>query len=65
MAELPGFTRGLDFYDRYAFIGLSQVRYPDVINDDEKILSHSFVFPECAEEVAPIPTLESKGVRTG
>jgi uncharacterized protein (TIGR03032 family) len=24
--RLPGFTRGLDFYDRYAFIGLSQVR---------------------------------------
>jgi uncharacterized protein (TIGR03032 family) len=23
---LPGFTRGLDFYDNYAFIGLSQVR---------------------------------------
>ncbi len=23
---LPGFTRGLDFYDRFAFIGLSQVR---------------------------------------
>jgi uncharacterized protein (TIGR03032 family) len=26
IALLPGFTRGLDFYDRYAFIGLSQVR---------------------------------------
>ncbi len=26
VAELPGFTRGLDFYDRYAFVGLSQVR---------------------------------------
>jgi len=26
VAELPGFTRGLDFCDRYAFIGLSQVR---------------------------------------
>jgi uncharacterized protein (TIGR03032 family) len=25
-AELPGFTRGLDFYGRLAFIGLSQVR---------------------------------------
>lgn len=24
--ELPGFTRGLDFYGRYAFVGLSQVR---------------------------------------
>jgi uncharacterized protein (TIGR03032 family) len=26
IAELPGFTRGLDFIDRYAFVGLSQVR---------------------------------------
>jgi uncharacterized protein (TIGR03032 family) len=26
LVQLPGFTRGLDFYDRYAFIGLSQVR---------------------------------------
>jgi uncharacterized protein (TIGR03032 family) len=26
VAELPGFTRGLDFYGRLAFVGLSQVR---------------------------------------
>ena len=26
VAELPGFTRGLAFWDRYAFVGLSQVR---------------------------------------
>src|SRR5205085_1212580 len=26
VAELPGFTRGLDFLGRYAFVGLSQVR---------------------------------------
>ena len=26
MAELPGFTRGLDFCGHFAFIGLSQVR---------------------------------------
>jgi len=26
VAELPGFTRGLDFIDRYALIGLSQIR---------------------------------------
>src|SRR5262249_54292557 len=26
VAELPGFTRGLDFYGNLAFIGLSQVR---------------------------------------
>ncbi|MFP3467836.1 DUF4915 domain-containing protein, partial [Leifsonia sp. SIMBA_070] len=25
-AELPGFTRGLDFWGPFAFIGLSQVR---------------------------------------
>ena len=26
IAEMPGFTRGLDFVGRYAFVGLSQVR---------------------------------------
>jgi uncharacterized protein (TIGR03032 family) len=26
LAELPGFTRGLDFYEHLAFVGLSQVR---------------------------------------
>lgn len=26
IASMPGFTRGFDFHDRYAFIGLSQVR---------------------------------------
>jgi uncharacterized protein (TIGR03032 family) len=26
VATLPGFTRGLDFFGRYAFVGLSQVR---------------------------------------
>jgi uncharacterized protein (TIGR03032 family) len=26
VAELPGFTRGLDFWGRFAFVGLSQVR---------------------------------------
>jgi len=26
IAELPGFTRGIDFYGNFAFIGLSQVR---------------------------------------
>ena len=26
IAEVPGFTRGIDFYQNYAFIGLSQVR---------------------------------------
>jgi uncharacterized protein (TIGR03032 family) len=111
VAQMPGFTRGLDFCDRYAFIGLSQVResavfsglpiteraertcgvwvvdlttgqtvafvrfeaavqeifavqvlprlrFPDVINDDEKILSHSFVLPEQAAAVAPVAFAE-------
>jgi uncharacterized protein (TIGR03032 family) len=26
IAQLPGFTRGIDFFGRFAFIGLSQVR---------------------------------------
>ena len=26
IAEMPGFTRGLDFFGKYAFVGLSQVR---------------------------------------
>jgi hypothetical protein len=26
VARLPGYTRGLAFYDHYAFIGLSKVR---------------------------------------
>jgi uncharacterized protein (TIGR03032 family) len=32
VCELPGFTRGLDFYGDYAFIGLSQVRESAVFN---------------------------------
>jgi uncharacterized protein (TIGR03032 family) len=102
IAEMPGFTRGLDFYDNLAFIGLSQVResavfsgiplterlrertcgvwvvdlttgrtvaflkfedavqeifavqvlagvrFPDLINDDPRILSDSFVLPDAA-----------------
>ena len=104
VAEVPGFTRGLDFAGNFAFVGLSQVResavfsgipiterlaedertcgvcvidlrtgqvvallrfetavqevfavtvlpgrrYPDLINDDEKLLESSFVVPtEC------------------
>jgi uncharacterized protein (TIGR03032 family) len=115
---LPGFTRGLDFCDRYAFIGLSQVResavfsglpiteqpertcgvwvvdlttgetvafvrfeaavqeifavqvlprlrFPDVINDDETVLSHSFVLPEQAAAVAPVPFAEPVPIRVG
>jgi uncharacterized protein (TIGR03032 family) len=106
IAELPGFTRGLDFYGSLAFIGLSQVResaifsgiplterlsertcgvwvvdlttgrtvaflkfedavqeifavqvlqarFPDLINDDPKVLSDSFVLPEDALSQLP------------
>jgi uncharacterized protein (TIGR03032 family) len=107
IAELPGFTRGLDFYGNLAFIGLSQVResavfsgiplterlsdrtcgvwvvdlttgqtvaflnfedavqeifavqvlpqvrFPDLINDDPKILSDSFVLPDDALRQLP------------
>ena len=109
IAEVPGFTRGLDFAGNLAFVGLSQVResavfsgipitqrladhertcgvcaidlrygqvvallrfetavqevfavtvlpgrrYPELINDDEKLLGSSFVVPtECLGEVA-------------
>ena len=109
LAELPGFTRGLDFCGPLAFIGLSQVResavfsgipiterlaehertcgvcavdltsgqvvallrfetavqevfavtvlpgrrYPDLINDDDKLLENSFVVPDAA--LADVP----------
>jgi uncharacterized protein (TIGR03032 family) len=107
IAEVPGFTRGLDFYGNLAFIGLSQVResavfsgiplterltertcgvwvvdlttgrtmaflrfedavqeifavqvlpfsrFPDLINDDRKILSDSFVLPD--EALSQLP----------
>jgi len=107
LAEVPGFTRGLDFWDRYAFVGLSQVRetaifsglpltdrlqerncgvwviditngqtvafvkfedalqeifavtvlpgvrFPDLINDDDKLISDSFVLPDDALRAVP------------
>jgi len=124
LAELPGFTRGLDFCGPLAFIGLSQVRasavfsgipiterqaehertcgvcaidltsgqvvallrfetavqevfavtvppgrrYPDLINDDEKLLDNSFVVPDAALADVPAalrapaePTLDAAG----
>lgn len=33
VAELPGFTRGLDFFGPYAFVGLSQVRESATFGD--------------------------------
>ncbi len=109
IAEMPGFTRGLDFAGNFAFVGLSQVResavfagipiterlkedertcgvcaidltsgqvvallrfetavqevfavtvlprrmYPDLINDDDKLLENSFVVPDAA--LADVP----------
>jgi uncharacterized protein (TIGR03032 family) len=109
IAEVPGFTRGLDFAGNLAFVGLSQVResavfsgipiterlmeeertcgvcaidlrsgqvvallrfetavqevfavtvlpgkrYPDLINDDQKLLENSFVVPDAA--LADVP----------
>ena len=108
IATLPGFTRGVGFIDRYAFIGLSQVResavfsgipiadrpvserscgvwvvdtltgetvawlkfddgvqeifaitvlhktrYPDVINDNTKLIADSFVLPD--ESLTAVP----------
>ncbi len=32
VATLPGFTRGLDFYQHYAFVGLSRVRETAIFN---------------------------------
>jgi uncharacterized protein (TIGR03032 family) len=107
VAEVPGFTRGLDFHGNLAFVGLSQVResavfsgipltdrltertcgvwvvdlntsrtvaflkfedavqeifavavlphsrFPDLINDDPKILADSFVLPDKALHELP------------
>jgi uncharacterized protein (TIGR03032 family) len=107
VAQFPGFTRGLDFYQNLAFIGLSQVResavfsgipltdrlvdrvcgiwvmdinsgktvaflrfdsgvqeifavqvlpgirYPEIIIDDDRILSNSFVLPDFALKDVP------------
>lgn len=32
IAELPGFTRGVDFYGPIAFVGLSKIRHGDVLH---------------------------------
>jgi uncharacterized protein (TIGR03032 family) len=109
VAVLPGFTRGLDFLGRYAFVGLSEVResavfsgiaiaerpvterwcgvavvdvgsgrvvefvrfqggvqevfavqvlpgvrFPDVINDNPRLIADSFVLPDEALAIVPI-----------
>jgi uncharacterized protein (TIGR03032 family) len=115
IAELPGFTRGLDFHGHLAFVGLSQVResavfsgiplterlaertcgvwvvdlatgrtvaflkfedavqeifavqvlsratFPELVNDDPKVLADSFVLPgeACSQLPAPLrPTMK-------
>ena len=119
IAEVPGFTRGLDFAGNLAFVGLSQVResavfsgipiterlaedertcgvcvvdlttgqvvallrfetavqevfavtvlpgrrYPDLINDDEKLLENSFVVPDAA--LADVPAVLQGTGRNG
>jgi uncharacterized protein (TIGR03032 family) len=109
IAELPGFTRGLDFHGNLAFVGLSQVRetaifsglpltdrlaerscgvwivdittgqtmallrfedavqevfavqvlpatrFPDVINDNPKLIGDCFVMPDAALDEVPDP----------
>ncbi len=117
IAEVPGFTRGLDFCGRFAFVGLSQVResavfsgipiterlaehertcgvcaidlttgqvvgllrfetavqevfavtvlpgrrYPDLINDDTKLLENSFTVPDAALADVPAALREQIG----
>jgi uncharacterized protein (TIGR03032 family) len=119
IAEVPGFTRGLDFAGNLAFVGLSQVResavfsgipiterltalertcgvcaidlrsgqvvallrfetavqevfavtvlpgkrYPELINDDEKLLENSFTVPDLA--LADVPAVLQGPGRNG
>jgi uncharacterized protein (TIGR03032 family) len=125
IAEVPGFTRGVDFAGNLAFVGLSQVResavfsgipiterltaeertcgvcvidlgsgqvvallrftsgvqevfavtvlpgkrYPDLINDDEKLLENSFTVPDAALADVPAslrgPSAPSRGAAGG
>jgi uncharacterized protein (TIGR03032 family) len=118
--ELPGFTRGLDFWGPFAFVGLSQVResavfsgiplvdrlekrscgvwvidlrngqlvgwvefsdalqeifavqvlpekrFPDVINDQNELVMHSYVLPDDALSDVPagLRQVEPTGQRT-
>jgi uncharacterized protein (TIGR03032 family) len=118
VATLPGFTRGLDFAGRYAFVGLSQVRetavfsglpiterferccgvwavdlttgrvagfvrfedalqeifavqalpgmlFPELLNDDPRVLADSFVLPDGACSVAPVAFADPVATRPG
>ncbi|MBR8827759.1 MAG: TIGR03032 family protein [Gomphosphaeria aponina SAG 52.96 = DSM 107014] len=52
VTQLPGFTRGLDFYGDFAFIGLSQVREGEVFNG----ISETGKKPSCGVWVVNIQT---------
>lgn len=58
VASLPGFTRGIDFYGRYAFIGLSQVRESAVFSGIE-IASRPLSERSCGVWVVDIVTGET------
>jgi uncharacterized protein (TIGR03032 family) len=118
VAEMPGFTRGVDFAGPFAFVGLSQVResavfsgipiterlaadertcgvcaidlrsgqvvallrfdtavqevfavtvlpgkrFPDLINDDEKLLQNSFTVPDAALADVPASLRDPKSI---
>src|SRR5262249_35798209 len=55
VAELPGFTRGLDFYDRLAVIGLAQVRESAVFSGI-KICERPAEERSCGVWVVDVPT---------
>ena len=55
IAEVPGFTRGLDFAGNFAFIGLSQVRESAVFSGipiTERLAEHERTCGVCAVELA-------------
>ena len=42
---------------------LPGLRFPDLVNDDEKTLADSFVLPDRAAEVAPVAFVEDAPAR--
>jgi uncharacterized protein (TIGR03032 family) len=51
IAEVPGFTRGLDFFGKFAFVGLSQVRESAVFSGipiTERLAEHERTCGVCA-----------------
>jgi uncharacterized protein (TIGR03032 family) len=59
IANLPGFTRGLDFHGRFAFIGLSQVRETTVFSGIP--ITESLTERTCGVWVVDIHTGETVG----